>query len=136
MVSSRIKKNLFPNAFYTLQIFSFNPRPKFLLFLNIVFLKLKKTDFFCKIFQKTFISASQTVDNTENEKNNEKKLPVYPRTLYHRYKTIFSDNPHKNVWNSMKLSKKSRFLYMFKALNFCRKVERRENAKFVKEPGH
>ena len=78
MVSRRIKKNLFPNAFYPLKIFSFNSRPKFSLFLNIVFLNFLKTDFFRKILEKTVISASQAVDKTENAKNNEIKTSILP----------------------------------------------------------
>ena len=35
-----------------------------------------KTDFFRKIFQKTFISASQTLDKIENAKNNEIKSSI------------------------------------------------------------
>ena len=78
MVPRRIKKNLFPNAFYPLQIYSFNSRPKFSFFVNIVFSEILKTDFFRKISGKTAISASQTLDKTENAKNNEIKIYILP----------------------------------------------------------
>ena len=65
----RIKKNVFPNAFHYLQLFSFNSRPKFSFFGNMSF------------FEKMAISASQTVDKTENAKNNEIKISILPRIL-------------------------------------------------------
>ena len=76
MVPRRTKKNHFPKVFYRLEIFYFSSRPKLSLFVNIVFSEIFKTDLFRKIFDKTAISASRTVDKTENAKNKEIKILV------------------------------------------------------------
>ena len=44
------------------------------------------------MFEKTAISASQTVDKTENAKNNEIKILVLPPDSLKSQKTVFSDN--------------------------------------------
>ena len=44
------------------------------------------------MFDKTAISASQTVDKTENAKNNEIKILVLPSDSLKSQKTVFSDN--------------------------------------------
>ena len=49
-------------------------------------------DFFAKIFVKTAISESQTVDKTENVKNNEIKILVLPPDSLKSQKTLSSDN--------------------------------------------
>ena len=77
MVPRRIKKNLHPNAFYPLQIFVSIPGLNFH-FRKHRFSEILKTDFFRKIFEKTAISASQTVDKTENAKNKEIKISILP----------------------------------------------------------
>ena len=131
------RKTSFLTLFTPLKIFSFNSRPKFSLFLNIVFLKFWKLIFLAKFSRKTVISASPAVDKAENAKNNEIKTSVLPSDSLKSLQNYFLRQfPNKNVWYSMKFSKKSRFLCMFKALNFCRRFERRENSNLVKEPGH
>ena len=44
------------------------------------------------MFEKTAISASQTLDKTENAKNNEIKILVLPPDSLKSQKTVFSDN--------------------------------------------
>ena len=44
------------------------------------------------MFEKTAISASQTVNKTENAKNNEIKILVLPPDSLKSLKTMFSDN--------------------------------------------
>ena len=44
------------------------------------------------MIEKTAISASQTVDKTENAKNNEIKILVLPPDSLKSQKTVFSDN--------------------------------------------
>ena len=45
-------------------------------------------------------------------------------------------SPKKMFKTLRNSAKNSRFPCMFKAFNFCRKVERRENSNLVKEPGY
>ena len=131
------RKTSFLTIFIHLKIFSFNSRSNFSLFLNIVFLKFLKTDFFRKILEKTVISASQDVDKTENAKNNEIKTSIPPPdSLKSLQNYFFRHSPTKmfeTLWNSAKYHVSCA---CFKALNFCQKVERRENSNLVKEPGH
>ena len=137
MFSRRIKKNLYPNAFYLLKIFSFNSKPKFSLFLNIVFTEIVKTDFFRKIIEKTVISASQAVDKTENAKNNEIKTSILPPDSLKSLQNYFLRQSPSKIFENLRNS--ARYLVScasFKALNFYRKFERRENSNLVKEPGH
>ena len=137
MVSRRIKKNLFPKAFYPLKIFSFNSRPKFSLFLKHRFSEILKTDFFRKILEKTVISASQAVDKTENAKNNEIKTSILPPDSLKSLQNYFLRQSPTKMFETLRNS--ARYLVScacFKALNFYRKVERRENSNLVKEPGH
>ena len=101
MVSRRIKKNLFPNAFYPLKIFSFNSRPKFSLFLNIVFPEILKTDFFHQILEKTVISASQAVDMTESAKNNEIKTSILPPDSLKSLQNYFLRQSNTKMFESL-----------------------------------
>ena len=137
MVSRRIKKNLFPNAFYLLNIFSFNSRPKFSLFLNIIFLKFQKLIFFAKFSKKRSFLPAKAVDKTENAKNNKIKTSILPPDSLKSVQNYFlRQSPTKmfeTLWNSAKYHVSCA---CFKALYFCRKFERRENSNLVKEPGH
>ena len=75
MVPRRTKKNHFPNVFYTLEIFISVPGLNYH-FCKHRFSEILKTDFFAKFSIKTAISASRTVDKTENTKNSEIKILV------------------------------------------------------------
>ena len=75
MVPRRTKKNFFPKVFYPWNFFISIPGLNFH-FCKHRFSDILKTDFFRKIFEKTAISASQTVDKTEKAKNNEIKILV------------------------------------------------------------
>ena len=44
------------------------------------------------MFEKTVFSASQTLDKTENAKNNESEILVLPPDSLKFQKTVFSDN--------------------------------------------
>ena len=137
MASRRIKKNLFPKAFYLLKLYSFNYKPKFSLFLNIVFTEIVKADFFRKILEKTVISASQAVDKTENAKNNEIKTSILPPDSLKSLQNYFLIQSPSKIFQTLRNSARYHVsCASFKALNFYRNVERRENSNLVKEPGH
>ena len=123
--------------FYHLEIFYFNSRPKFSLFVNIVFLNFEKLNFFAKYSKKTAISASQIVDKRENAKNKEIKILVLPPDSLKSQKSVFSDNlVHKYLRKCETQDKFSLFSVVQKGLNFKRKFERRENSNLVNEPVH
>ena len=72
------RKTTFLRFFNPLEIFYFNSRPKFSLFVNIFYFELLKTELFRQMFEKTAIYVRQTVDKTENANNNEIKILVLP----------------------------------------------------------
>ena len=83
------------------------------------------------------ISASQTVDKTENAKNNEIKILVLTPESLKSHKFFFLRQPRSQIIAKMRNPCRfSLFLPAHKCLNFMRKVEQRENSNVVKEPGY
>ena len=88
------------------------------------------------MFEKTEISASQTVDKTENAKNNEIKILVLSPDSLKSQKAVFSDNLAR------KYLRKSETLASFRYFQWRKKVLissgnfKRENSNLVNEPGY
>ena len=78
------------------------------------FSEILKTDFFRKIFDKTAISASRTVDKTENAKNNEIKILVWPPESLKSHKTVFSDNHSHKLLEQCETQRSFRNFYLRK----------------------
>ena len=91
-VPRRTKENHFPNVFYHLEIFLFQFQAKIITFCKHRFSEILKTDFSRIIYEKTAISACPTVDKSENAKNNEIKILVWPPESLKSQETVFSDN--------------------------------------------
>ena len=99
--------------------------------------EILKIDFFAANFQNNGnFCDSQTLDKTENAKNNEIKMLVLPHDSLKSQKTVSSDNGgHKYLRKCETQASIPLFLLAQKCLYFKRKVERRENSNLVKEPG-
>ena len=83
------------------------------------------------------ISASQTVDKTENAKNNEIKILVLPSVSLKSQRIAFSDNlVHKYLRKCETQTSFRYFLCRKKVLISREKSSDEENSNLVNEPGY
>ena len=88
------------------------------------------------MFEKTAISASQTVDKTENAKNNEIKILVLPPDSLKSQKIVFSDNlVHKYLRKCETQASFRYFQLRKKVLISSGKSSDEEISNLVNEPG-